>query len=394
MTADLILVGGGLANCLIAWRLRQLRPDLRLLLLERDATLGGNHTWSFHGTDIAPAQLAWLRPLLAASWPGHEIIFPERRRRLKGSYHSLLAEDLHRAVLAQLGAAVMLGAEVREVAPTGVRLADGRAFTAPAVVDGRGDPGNRHLNVGFQKFLGLLVETEADSGLDVPVLMDAGVTQQDGFRFMYTLPFGPRRLLIEDTRYSNTPALDHEPMRAAIHDYARARGWRIKRVLREETGALPVVLGGNLRAFWQAAPEVPRAGLRAGLFHYTTGYSLPEAVRLADDLAGLPVLRSAELAPRIRRRSFRLWRRGRYFRLLNRMLFLAGPPEQRYRVLQHFYRLPEELVNRFYAGDLTWADRLRIVSGRPPVPVGRALGSLLAGSRRALPARPAAGERS
>lgn len=41
---DLILVGGGLANGLIAWRLKALRPQLRILLAERDATLGGNHT--------------------------------------------------------------------------------------------------------------------------------------------------------------------------------------------------------------------------------------------------------------------------------------------------------------------------------------------------------------
>ena len=32
--ADLILVGGGLANGLLALRLRQQRPELRVLLLE------------------------------------------------------------------------------------------------------------------------------------------------------------------------------------------------------------------------------------------------------------------------------------------------------------------------------------------------------------------------
>ncbi|WP_229425703.1 lycopene cyclase family protein [Massilia sp. Se16.2.3] len=41
---DLILVGGGLANGLIAWRLRTLRPALRILLLEASGGIGGNHT--------------------------------------------------------------------------------------------------------------------------------------------------------------------------------------------------------------------------------------------------------------------------------------------------------------------------------------------------------------
>jgi lycopene beta-cyclase len=50
-------------------------------------------------------------------------------------------------------------------------------------------------------------------------------------------------------------------------------------------------------------------------------------------------------------------------------------------VLQHFYRLPEEIVQRFYAGRTTMADRIRILSGKPPVPVGRAVLSCFGGTR-------------
>ena len=45
------------------------------------------------------------------------------------------------------------------------------------------------------------------------------------------------------------------------------------------------------------------------------------------------------------------------------------------------YRLPDPLVGRFYAGRPSWPDRVRILSGKPPVPVGRALGSLFGGQR-------------
>ena len=38
LDADLILVGGGLANGLLALRLRQQRPDLRLLIVEQGDT--------------------------------------------------------------------------------------------------------------------------------------------------------------------------------------------------------------------------------------------------------------------------------------------------------------------------------------------------------------------
>jgi lycopene beta-cyclase len=59
-------------------------------------------------------------------------------------------------------------------------------------------------------------------------------------------------------------------------------------------------------------------------------------------------------------------------RLLNRMLFFASAPAQRYRLLQRFYTLPQERIERFYAARLTWADKLRILSGKPPVPIAAA----------------------
>ena len=376
MNPDLILVGGGLANTLIACRLRTAQPTLKVLLLERDSALGGNHTWCFHGTDVSPQQREWLQPFVARSWDRHRIVFPLRDRWLNGSYHAITVAALHAAASERLGDAVRTGVQVRTAAADGVTLADGQTIQAAAVIDGRGDPGGRQLDVRFQKFLGRLLELDAPHGLDAPLLMDATVAQEDGFRFIYTLPFDERTVLVEDTRYSDTPRLDRDVMRQAISAYAADRGWKVANTVREEEGALPVVLGGDLEAYWADGPGVPRSGVRAGLFHYTTGYSLPEAVRLADDLAAQDTWHSEALYRRIRARSFRLWRAGRYFRLLNRMLYLGCEPAERYRVLQHFYRLPAPLVNRFYAGRPTWSDRLRILSGKPPIPIGRALASV------------------
>ena len=86
---DLVLVGGGLANGLIAWRLRTQRPELRIVLVEREAHLGGSHTWSFHDSDVTPAQLAWLSPLLSHRWPGYDVLFPGHARSLDGGYASI-----------------------------------------------------------------------------------------------------------------------------------------------------------------------------------------------------------------------------------------------------------------------------------------------------------------
>jgi lycopene beta-cyclase len=63
------------------------------------------------------------------------------------------------------------------------------------------------------------------------------------------------------------------------------------------------------------------------------------------------------------------------------MLFLAADPAGRLRVFQRFYKLPRPLIERFYAGDLISADRFRLLVGRPPVPVGRAISAILSSGR-------------
>lgn len=377
---DLILVGGGLANGLLALRLRQQRPDLRLLVLEQGETLGGNHTWSFHEPDLTPAQHAWLEPLVANCWPGYEVIFPDRQRRLDSGYASIFSSRFHQHLMAELVDGVRLNTAVTAVESQQVRLASGEVLRAGAVIDGRGVRQTGQLALGFQKFLGQELRLHRPHGLLEPIIMDASVAQQDGYRFVYVLPLSADRLLIEDTYYADGDAVALDTLRTNIGQYAEKRGWAVSEVLREEQGVLPIVLSGDLPAFWAEARGVPQSGLSAALFHPTTGYSLPDAVRLADHLIALDRWDHAALFEATRAYSLAQWRGRGFFRLLNRMLFMAGPADRRWAVMQRFYGLREPLIQRFYAANLTIWDRLRIVSGKPPVPVGEALRALAAGN--------------
>ena len=87
----------------------------------------------------------------------------------------------------------------------------------------------------------------------------------------------------------------------------------------------------------------------------------------------MPELSAPALFAATRLEAQQAWRGQRFFRLLNRMLFLAGRADERWRVMQRFYRLPAPLIARFYAGRLSLRDKARIVSGKPPVPVVEAL---------------------
>ncbi|MCW8155375.1 lycopene cyclase [Stutzerimonas stutzeri] len=378
LDADLILIGGGLANGLLALRLRQQRPDLRLLVLEQGDTLGGNHTWSFHEHDLTPAQQRWLEPMVGKRWPGYEVIFPELQRRLDSGYASIFSERFHQYLMPELSDGVRLRTTVASVEPQRVRLASGEILQAGAVIDGRGVRRTDQLALGFQKFLGQELRLQQPHGLREPIIMDASVAQQDGYRFVYVLPLSEKTLLIEDTYYADGDVVAPETLRDNISHYASTRGWTIAEVLREEQGVLPIVLSGDLPAFWDEARGVPQTGLSAALFHPTTGYSLPDAVRLADHLIALDRWDAPSLFDATRSYSLAQWRQRGFFRLLNRMLFMAGPADRRWAVMQRFYRLREPLIQRFYAAKLTTRDRLRIVSGKPPVPLGEALRALAA----------------
>lgn len=375
-TQTLVVAGGGLAAALIAQRLSVL-PDVSVVILEGAERPFGEHTWSFHIADVSASDLAWLSPLVAHRWVGQSVRFRDHARHLASGYATLTSDSVRVALARLPGVEIRTGARVTSVETDRVVLADGQSVPADCVIDARGYRPSPALALGYQKFVGLEVETASPHGLVDPVIMDASVDQLDGYRFVYLLPFSPTRVLIEDTRYADGEALDQAALEADILAYAGSQGWSIAEVVRREHGVLPIALAHDAGRFWSEAPaDIPQAGMRAALFHPTTGYSLPEAVRVANLVADGWPSSSAVLAGRLRDHALARHRRQGFYRLLNRMLFRAARPDRRHLVLQRFYRLPQPLIERFYAGETTWSDIARILVGKPPVPIHRALACL------------------
>jgi lycopene beta-cyclase len=382
-STDIAILGGGLAGGLIALALAARRPELRVTVFEAGERCGGDHVWSFFLSDIE-SHGDLLEPLIAARWNGYEVRFPVGRRVLRTPYRSITSDRLDAALRAVLPAnRLETRAIVTQVEPDRVTLADGRTFAAGAVIDARGAAGLPHMRGGWQKFLGQMLRLSAPHGLERPVVMDATVAQHDGYRFVYALPFSAHEVFVEDTYYADAPDLDLPLLRGRIADYAAAQGWRIEHVSYEETGVLPVIGAGDFDAFWNSmgSPGIARAGARAALVHPLTSYSLPIAWRFALHLSSLDKLSAPALGQASHAWAREHWRRGRFYRMLTSMLHGAAVPDQRYRVLERFYGLSEPLIERFYAGLSTRADMARILAGKPPVPLGAALASLVGRGR-------------
>jgi lycopene beta-cyclase len=370
---DVLIAGGGLAGGLCALALAARRPDLAVTVVDAGESLGGNHIWSFFDSDIAPGMRWLVDPLVSRRWSGHDVRFPTLERTLTGGYNSIESERLDTALRANLAGQAIVQGSVATLSHLGAQLADGRTIAAPAVIDARGAGNMAALELGWQKFVGQMLRLSRPHGLNRPVIMDATVDQTDGYRFIYLLPFDETRLFVEDTYYTVGAELDVAVLRHRIDAYVAKQGWHVEAVDREEAAALPIATGGDFDAFWPAADPIPRAGMAAGLFQPMTGYSLPDAVRTADLVSSLPHLTSATLATALRGHARSRWRERGFYRLLGRMLFHAAEPPDRYRLLQRFYGLDEGLIARFYASHSTLRDKVRILSGRPPVPLRRAL---------------------
>lgn len=370
---DIAIVGGGLAGGLAALALAAKRPDLDVRLIE-SGDIGGNHIWSFFDGDIAEKDRWLLTPLVRHYWHGYDVRFPHHARTLRMGYKSITGEALAEAVTAALPAERIHREQVLQLAPDHLLFVRGGRLDAKHVIDARGAGNVSALTCGWQKFVGQALTVKGGHGLAHPVVMDARVAQLDGYRFVYLLPFDEETVFVEDTYYSDSPDLDVDLIRERIGAYAAWREWEVTGIAREETGVLPVVIAGDFDRFWPESDAVGRIGARAGAFHATTGYSLPDAVRTA---AALPDLVDGPgLGAKLRARAARSWRRQRFYRLLDAMLFRAAEPAERVRIFERFYRLHPRLIARFYAGQSTRGDKLRILSGKPPVPVARALSAI------------------
>ena len=382
---DYAIAGGGLQAGLLALALRARQPRARIVVVERGETLGGNHTWCFHRGDVSDAVFSWLEPLVEHRWPGYEVRFPSIVRDIAHEYLGISSAHFHgvvsRALSGHAESHLELGTGVQTVEPDALTLDTGVRLEATVVIDARGA---RRSGVGrgtgYQKFIGHEVETGAPHGVARPVLMDATVDQADGYRFFYVLPFSPTRLLIEDTYFSDTPDLGPE-IETGIAVYAERSGWQIERLVRRESGVLPMP--------WAvpsiAGPRAPLlAGYRGGWFHPGTGYSLPVASRLADFVARRPP--DELFGPGLDRLERDHRRQVRFTCFLNRLLFRWYPPARRRSIFERFYGLPSRTIRNFYALELDAADRARLLVGRPPP--GLSLGHRLGRAAAPGPASP------
>ncbi|GAC1368830.1 MAG: hypothetical protein NVSMB30_06040 [Hymenobacter sp.] len=201
--------------------------------------------------------------------------------------------------------------------------------------------------------------------------MDFRGEQHHEARFMYVLPFTPRRALVEYTLFSEAllPRAAYEAaIRAYLHD---DRGLAHYRVLTEEAGAIPMT-DHPLPA--RHGPHLIHLGTRGGRAKPSTGYAFKriqqQSARLVSALAstGHP-----PTDPTGDRWQFRLFDTL----LLDIMQRQGETTRDIFRQL--FERNPVERIFRFLDETTSWADNLRVMRSVAPGPFLRSIAHVLRG---------------
>jgi len=221
---DYVIVGGGLQGCLLAHALAWHRPEAAVLLIERADELCGNHTWSFHETDVAEQARGWFDPLVAHRWPGYRVRFPALSRRVRIPYATITSDHLREATLSLAGGAgsparegrlvVRTGESCEILSPTAVRLGGAAEVACRAVLDCRGRAAaGPPAGAGYQTFIGHEYRIARRWPAAEPTVMDVRPDQAGGFEFLYELPLVPDRAYSRGTRSgpSRPPQTNPQP---------------------------------------------------------------------------------------------------------------------------------------------------------------------------------------
>lgn len=382
---DYVLVGGGAAGLSLAYHLAQ-EPSLatkRVLLIEPDAKDQNDRTWSFWAD--APTLFdglavgEWAK--IAFRSPTFEQVLSLGEYRYRTIRGLDFYQFVHRALAARPAQFTVVRGRVVALQNTaaGVQVLTeaGQEFTASYAFDSRPpaiEPQPAKYRYLLQHFVGWEIETTRDVfNPEVMEFMDFRGEQQHEARFMYVLPFGPRRALVEYTLFS-AQMLAKEEYEAHLLTYLKTNLGLASaeyRITASEVGAIPMT-DHPLPA--RVGAHIINLGTRAGRAKPSTGYAFrriqAQSARLAAALAATGHPPADATGDRWQFRLFDtllldiMQRRGE----ITRDLFA-----------QLFQRNPVTRILRFLDEKTSAVDNLRIMNSVDAGPFMRSIGHVLRG---------------
>ncbi|GAB3205931.1 lycopene cyclase family protein [Nocardia tengchongensis] len=211
-----------------------------------------------------------------------------------------------------------------------VRLASGRTLPAGRVIDARGIP--RSPTLAEQTAYGVIVDRAHYPDPDILFMDwrdDNGADPAALPSFLYAVPLGEDRMLLEETCLAGLPALDQRTLHERLTHRLRSRGIVLTGAEPTERVRFPVH-GGTRHA--------TAFGAAGGFTHPATGYSVATSLRLADTvIAGESAWPASARAVHLLRQS-------------GLRALLALPPTELPLFFDTFFQLPIAAQSAYLSG--------------------------------------------
>ncbi|MFC9895786.1 lycopene cyclase family protein [Nocardia sp. NPDC127579] len=214
----------------------------------------------------------WLDPAVIAARVPRPAAWGARRHELDRTYVVLDSARLQEEL--DIGGAQIISDRAIEVDRNAVRLASGATVTGDRVVDARGLA--RSPRRAEQTAYGVVVAGSRFEPLFMDWRTDNGANPAAPLSFLYAVPLGADRMLLEETCLAGRPAVDPRELRLRLEHRLRSRGIELDGTEPVERVRFPVE-GGR--------PGGDRFGAAGGFLHPATGYSVAATLAAADTVA-------------------------------------------------------------------------------------------------------------
>ena len=338
MNKPVIILGGGIWGCLLAYKLKESLPDIEFTLYEESSILGRHEVWTFRESDCLES-ISWLRPLISKTWYEHRINLNDFQKTYHGPCHLIDGHNLHKILLEKLPSR-----SLRLNNPITLELAVQESSFVIVTRDVC-----HFKKCSYKHSLTMEVELQSNHGLSAPVLFDTRISNDDSLRIFSYYPLSPNVLLIKDSCFSHDPSMSFESRRSELSRAILNLGWRVEKVLKEEisTNVLPT----SKPIYYQEGRVINLAGLS----HDITGCSIPHATRLIEKIVNTS-FRFGEIKEIVSDFRNNIERDRNFLRYVNKLIV----QKKSHHLMEFIYKEPQLLEN-FSRGSLSFIDRSRIL---------------------------------
>ncbi|MFE3293361.1 lycopene cyclase family protein [Rhodococcus sp. NPDC059234] len=222
----------------------------------------------------------WLEPSVFGARVPRPSVWALHERRLDRAYGVFDNDALHDAL--HLDEVRVVAVRAQRLSTGSVQLADGTEVHARVVVDARGvrpDPAFAQ-QTAYGIVVSATVAAPALGGAQAWFMdwrRDNGTAPDDPPSFLYAVPLGDDRVLLEETCLVGRPGLSQAVLEERLAHRLRARGVPIPDGTVRERVSFPVQAPRTRSA-------TPRFGAAGGLVHPGTGYSVAASLSAADSV--------------------------------------------------------------------------------------------------------------